>query len=122
VDPLGPPLIDQQEGVPLVRAGHPVAYYALLRLETPEPGVPSDPNRSVPTLRRAGIRWVVTSSNIRARVMAASRSYPREARFYRQLARHARLVARIPASLGPGVSLWQLGPRLEVPQPGAGWT
>jgi 4-amino-4-deoxy-L-arabinose transferase-like glycosyltransferase len=122
VDPLGPPLIDQEQGVRLVDAGHPVAYYALLRLQTPEPGVRADPNRNVAVLRRAGIRWVVTSNNIRARVMQASARYPREARFYRQLARHARLTARIPASLGPGVALWRLGPRLEAPQPGAGWT
>ena len=122
VDPLGPPLIDQAQGAPLARAGHPVAYYSLIRLESPEPGVPSDPNRSVTTLRRAGVRWVVTSNNIRARVMAAWRSYPREARFYRQLARHAHLVARIPWSLGPGVALWELGPRLVAPEPDADGT
>jgi 4-amino-4-deoxy-L-arabinose transferase-like glycosyltransferase len=121
VDPLGPPLIDQHQGVRLVRAGHPVAYYALLRLETPKPGAPADPNRNVTVLRRGGVRWVVTSNSIRARVMAARGRYPREARFYRQLSRQARLVARIPASLGPGVALWRLGPRLAAP-PGGGWS
>jgi len=122
VDPLGPPLIDRAQGVPLTKAGHAVAYYRLIRLQTPEPGVPPDPNRSLAALRRKGVRWVVTSSNIRARVMAARRSYPREARFYRQLARQARLVARIPASLGPGVALWQLGPGPQPPDGSAGPT
>jgi hypothetical protein len=115
LDPLGPPLLDRAEGLRLARAGHLLPYWGLVRLETPQPGVAADRRRNVRLLRKAGIRWVVTSDSIRSRVRSAAPRYPVERRFYRDLERTARLVTAVPASLGPGVRLWDLGPRRTGP-------
>jgi hypothetical protein len=109
-DPLGPPLLDYDDGMRLAEAGHEHPYYRLLRFETPLPGVRYDNRRSISRLRRYGIRYIVTSDDIERRVLAAAGQYRREARFYRELTRTARLVRRFPASLGPGVAVWDLGP------------
>ena len=109
VDPLGPPLVDRITGLKLTAAGHTVHWLRLIRLQTPQPGTPPDPKRSLALLHRYRVRWVLTSSDIERRVRAAPRAYPREIAFYRGIRRHAHVIYRVPASLGPGVTLWDLG-------------
>ena len=109
VDPLGPPLVDRITGLKLTAAGHTVHWLRLIRLQTPQPGTPPDPKRSLALLHRYRVRWVLTSSDIERRIRAAPRAYPREIAFYRGIRRHAHAIYRVPASLGPGITLWDLG-------------
>ena len=59
----------------------------VVRLQLPGPGRAFDPRRDVGVLRRDGFGWLVVGNGVADRVLAAADRYPREARFYRQLAR-----------------------------------
>ena len=111
VDPLGPPLIDRPTGRKLIAAGHDVHWLRIIRLQTPQPGIAADPKRSLSLLHRYRVRWVLTSADIERRVRAAPLAYPHEVAFYRAVRRHGRVVYRVSGSLGPGVTLWDLGSR-----------
>ncbi len=108
-DPLGPPLLTRDEGARLVVAGIQRPSYALIRFATPQPGQPTDPNRSVAGLRRQRVRWVITSGDIERRVMRARERYPAETRFYEDIRSQAKLALQVPPGPGPGATLWDLG-------------
>jgi 4-amino-4-deoxy-L-arabinose transferase-like glycosyltransferase len=59
----------------------------VVRLELPGPGRAFDPRRDVAALHRDGFGWLVVGDGVADRVLATAGDYPREARFYRQLAR-----------------------------------
>jgi hypothetical protein len=67
--------------------------YRVLGLKLPRPGQPYDPNRSVSRLRDRGVRYVVVTGAVEARVLAAASHYPRETRFYERLRHEPRLYA-----------------------------
>jgi 4-amino-4-deoxy-L-arabinose transferase-like glycosyltransferase len=83
----------------------------VLPLQLPAPWQPSDPNRSLGRLRRAGVQVVVATGAIADRVRAAADRYPREVRFYDQLRARARLLYRVAAGgdrTGPWVAVYRL--------------
>lgn len=69
----------------------PLTRRPVTRLELPGPGRPFDVDRDLARLRASGVRWLVVGGSVTDRVLAAEDDYPREARFYRELA------ARTPA-------------------------
>ncbi len=86
--------------------GHPIVGLAL-----PGPKRTFDPDRNVARLRREGVRYVLVTGAIADRVLAARNRYPREARFYDELRRHARRVYHVDGGgglSGPWVSLYLL--------------
>ena len=78
--PLGEPIAADSSTLPL--RGRDV-----LRLQLPGPGRAFDPDRSLERLRARGIRWLVLGGSVADRVLAAADAYPREAAFYREVAR-----------------------------------
>jgi hypothetical protein len=83
----------------------------VLRLELPGPQRRFDPDRSLPRLRRLGVRYVVVTGAITDRVLAARSSYPREARFYDELRRRTKRVYHLEPGgdlAGPWVAVYQL--------------
>jgi hypothetical protein len=88
----------------------PLVGYPVLPLQLPGPGRPSDPDRDVARLRARGIAYVLVTGAIADRVLAARDRYPREARFYDQLARTKRLyyVQKGHGLTGPWVAVYRL--------------
>jgi 4-amino-4-deoxy-L-arabinose transferase-like glycosyltransferase len=64
-------------------------HFRLLPLQLPGPKRPFDRNRNVSRLRELGVRYVVVTGAVTDRVLAARDHYPREARFYDELAANA---------------------------------
>jgi 4-amino-4-deoxy-L-arabinose transferase-like glycosyltransferase len=83
----------------------PLPGFRVTRLELPGPGRPHDPHRS---LARVGTQYVLVTGAVADRVLRAGDRYPYEARFYRDLRDHARVVY----SLDPGGGL--TGPWVRV--------
>lgn len=80
-------------------------------LQLPGPGRPSDPNRDVGRLRRAGIRLVVVTGAVADRVLAARDHYPREARFYDDLRKRTHRIYYVTpgdGKAGPWVAIYRL--------------
>jgi 4-amino-4-deoxy-L-arabinose transferase-like glycosyltransferase len=63
--------------------------FRLVSLQLPGPKRPFDLNRNVSRLREQGVRYVVVTGAVTDRVLAARDHYPREARFYDELAAKA---------------------------------
>ncbi len=85
--------------------------FPVLPLALPGPGRPSDPNRSIASLRRQGVSYVLVTGAIADRVLAARRRYPREARFYGELRTDAKrlyYVADGHGLNGPWVAVYRL--------------
>ena len=59
----------------------------VLRLELPGPGRRFDVDRDLERLRARGVRWLVVGGSVADRVLDAAAHYPREARFYGDVAR-----------------------------------
>ncbi len=107
----GPPLV-REDQLPHYRAAglDPVAY-RVVRLKLPVPGTP-ERTRDLARLRAQGVQYVVTSSRVRDRVLAAAADYPTLVEFYRQLDASAELVKEFgPGSgtRGPVLRLYRLG-------------
>jgi 4-amino-4-deoxy-L-arabinose transferase-like glycosyltransferase len=64
-------------------------HFRLVPLQLPGPKRPFDRNRNVSHLREQGVRYVVVTGAVTDRVLAARDHYPREARFYDELAANA---------------------------------
>jgi 4-amino-4-deoxy-L-arabinose transferase-like glycosyltransferase len=64
-------------------------HFRLVPLQLPGPKRPFDQNRNVSRLREQGVRYVVVTGAVTDRVLAARDHYPREARFYDELAANA---------------------------------
>lgn len=89
----------------------PLAGRRVLTLRLPGPSFPFDPNRDLAVLRRQGVRYVVATGAVAARVLAARDRYPREARFYDQLQAQTRRLFRVEAGgglTGPWVAVYRL--------------
>ena len=90
----------------------PLQGFRVLPLALPGPGRPSDTNRDLTRLRRAGIRYVVVTGAVEDRVLAAASAYPRETSFLRAL-RGERLVYRVDPGnrlVGPWLRVYRLYP------------
>ena len=106
----GPPLV-QENALDHYRAAglDPVAY-RVVRLKLPAPGTP-DRSRDLTRLRRQGVEYVVVSSRVDDRVLAAPEVYPTAVAFYEQLAAEAELVKEFrpgPGERGPVLKLYRL--------------
>jgi hypothetical protein len=83
----------------------------VLRFELPAPWQGPDPLRDLERLRGRGVDYVVVTGATADRVLAAAEHYPREARFYAELARDAtRVYRRNPGDgyAGPWVAVYRL--------------
>ena len=83
----------------------------VLPLLLPGPHRGFDPNRDVARLRAEGVRYVVVTGAVADRVLAAAAAYPREARFYGDLAGAAVQVYEIRSGggvTGPWVRVYRL--------------
>ena len=88
----------------------PVAY-RLVRLRLPAPETP-DPDRDLERLRRDGIEYVLVSSRISDRVLAAPQVYPTAVEFYERLDAEAELVREFRPGAderGPVLKLYRVG-------------
>ena len=84
----------------------------VIALRLPGPGRPFDPRRDVSELRRLGVRYVFVTGAVTDRVLRAADRYPREAAFYRSLARRAVVAFAVSARgaySGPWVRIYELG-------------
>lgn len=82
-----------------------------LPLLLPGPGRAFDRNRDVGRLRAGGVRYVVVTGAVADRVLRARAAYPREARFYDDLARSATRVLDVEPGAGrtgPWVRVYRL--------------
>ena len=110
VENYGPPLV-REDVVDHYRAAglDPVAY-RLIRLQLPAPGVP-ERSRDLDRLRERGVEYVVVSSRVRDRVLAAPEVYPAIVDFYRRLDAETELVKEFrpgPGERGPVLSLYRI--------------
>jgi 4-amino-4-deoxy-L-arabinose transferase-like glycosyltransferase len=82
----------------------------VLDLQLPGPGRPTDPNRDVARLRAQGVRYVLVTASVTDRVLHARADYPRESRFYDDLARLRPVVDVEPGHglAGPWVRLYRI--------------
>ena len=88
----------------------PVAY-RVVRLRLPAPETP-DPDRDLERLRRDGVEYVLVSSRISDRVLAAPEVYPAAVEFYGRLDAEAELVREFrpgAGERGPVLKLYRLG-------------
>ena len=90
----------------------PLEGRPVVRLGLPGPGRPVDPRRDVGRLEAAGVELVLVSGAVADRVLAARQRYPREARFYDELARKAEVAFQAgpddPGLAGPWVRVYRL--------------
>jgi 4-amino-4-deoxy-L-arabinose transferase-like glycosyltransferase len=89
----------------------PLEHRRVVRLELPGPGRPSDPRRSLPALRAAGVRWLLVSGAVTDRVLEARKDYPAESAFYDALGRRRPAYQLLPDGdelAGPWVRVYRL--------------
>lgn len=87
----GPPLVARLDLASYHAEGLRPAYYRLRRLKLPLPGQPA-PQHSMRWLREHRVEYVILSSAVYGRVLAAPGHYPALVRFYAALERRAELV------------------------------
>jgi hypothetical protein len=111
----GPPLVRVRDEKYYRSAGLETPAYRVLRLRLPAPGVPNR-SHSLDWLREKDADYVIVSSKVYDRVLAAAGAYPELAAFYRSLDEDAELVevfAPGPGERGPVLKLY----RLAAPTP-----
>ncbi len=110
VENYGPPLVPEG-ALPSYRdAGLDPVAYRLVRLKVPLPGTP-ERTRDLDRLREQGVEYVVVSSKVRDRVLAAPEVYPTIVDFYRRLDAETELVKEVrpgPDERGPVLRLYRL--------------
>ncbi len=113
VENYGPPLVREDQLPHYRQRGLDPVAYRLVRLKLPVPGTP-ERTHDLARLREQGVQYVVTSSSVRDRVLAAAADYPELAGFYRRLDEEAELVEVFrpgPGERGPALRLYRLSPR-----------
>jgi 4-amino-4-deoxy-L-arabinose transferase-like glycosyltransferase len=107
----GPPLVAVRDEKYYRHAGLETPAYRILRLRLPAPGVPNR-SHSLDWLLEKNADYVIVSSKVYDRVLAAADTYPELAAFYRSLDEQAELVevfAPGPGERGPVLKLYRLG-------------
>ncbi len=110
VENYGPPLVREGQLHHYRAAGLDPVAFRLVKLKLPLPGIP-ERTRDLDRLREQGVEYVVTSSRVRDRVLAAAADYPAPAEFYRRLDAEAELVREFrpgPGERGPVLKLYRL--------------
>ncbi len=110
VENYGPPLVREDQLPHYRAAGLDPAAYRLVRLKLPVPGTP-ERTHDLERLREQGVQYVVVSSRVRDRVLAAAADYPELVAFYRRLDAEAELVREFrpgPGERGPVLRLYRL--------------
>jgi hypothetical protein len=110
VEPYSPPLVPHSSFPFFTAAGYRTAYYRLVRLPLPLPGR-RDWRHNLSFLRRRDVQYVIVSSDVYQRVLAAPLVYPRQVAFYERLAQQARLIKRFapgPGERGPTILVYRL--------------
>ena len=117
--PAGSTIATENYSAPLVRtrdeehfrsAGLATPSYGIIRLRLPAPGVPNR-SHSLEWLREKNADYVIVSSKVYDRVLAAADQYPELAAFYRDLDEQAELVQTFapgPGERGPVLKLYRL--------------
>jgi hypothetical protein len=109
-EPYGPPLVPRRVVSFYRQAGVATPSYHIVRLPLPLPGAPDTRDRMHFLVER-DVRYVVITSSIYDRVLAARTVYPEQVAFYEQLARHGRLMRTFtpgPGQHGPQIRLYRL--------------
>ena len=109
-DPYGPPLVGRRALRFYRAAGAEAVAYRIYRLPLPLPAQP-DHRHSLAWLKDHGVGYVIVSSDVYDRVLAARDAYPDQVRFYRRLAATAHLVRTFapgPDHPGPTLKLYRL--------------
>lgn len=109
-EPYSPPLVPRSSLPFYNAAGHRPSYYRLVRLPLPLPGR-DDRRHHIAYLRVRKVRYVVLSSEVYERVLAAPLVYPSQVRFYERLAQRGRLLKRFtpgPGERGPTILVYLL--------------
>lgn len=107
----GPPLVARLDLASYHAEGLRPAYYRLRRLKLPLPGQPA-PRHSMRWLREHRVEYVILSSAVYERVLAAPAHYPSLVRFYAALERRAELVKVFhprAGERGPVIKVYRLG-------------
>ncbi len=110
IDTYGPPLVRHRDARYYHAAGLDPVAYRIFKLKLPVPGEP-DRRHSLHFLRRRAVEYVIVTSTVYDRILAAAADYPRLARFYERLGKRAELVKIFrpqPGERGPVIKLYQL--------------
>jgi hypothetical protein len=113
----GPPLVRAADEKYYLAAGRATPAYHLVRLKLPGPGVP-DRRRHIGWLRARRVGYVIVSSRVYGRVLAAAGRYPELVAFYRRLAQEGVLLTTLrphPGEPGPVLKVYRLDPRSRAP-------
>jgi 4-amino-4-deoxy-L-arabinose transferase-like glycosyltransferase len=110
VENYGPPLVREDVLDHYRAAGLDPVAFRLLRLKLPAPETP-DRLRDLRRLRRQDVEYVLVSSRIYERVLAAPQEYPTIVEFYEELDAEGELVKEFrpgPGETGPVLKLYRL--------------
>ena len=117
VDTYGPPLVRRIDTPYFREAGIDPVYYRIVKLKLPVPGEP-DRRHSFRFLRSHDVDYVIVTSGVYDRILAAAGHYPRLVNFYERLEAKADLVKVFrpgPEGRGPVIKLYQLtGPQASA--------
>jgi hypothetical protein len=106
----GPPLVPAKQMPFYLRAGLTPPSYTIYQLRLPLPGA-SDPRARLRFLVAHKVAYVVLSSAVDSRVLAARATYPLQVAFYQGLGRLARPVVTFrprPGEQGPVITVYRL--------------
>jgi len=112
----GPPLVPRYDLRYFTAASLTTPSYHIYKLRLPLPGG-HDPKARLKYLIRHKVTYVVLSSDVDARVLAARAVYPAQVAFYEELSRFGRLIATFaprPGERGPVIRVYRLPATLTV--------
>jgi hypothetical protein len=116
MEPYGPPLVPSFDLRFYTEASLTTPSYTIYKLPLPVPGG-GDPKARLRLLVAHKVAYVVLSSDVDNRVLAARATYPLQVAFYEELSRHGRLVATFtprPGERGPMITVYWLPPSLTL--------
>ena len=116
MEPYGPPLVTRLDLRYYTEASLTTPSYLIYPLPLPLPGA-RDPRARLRFLVAHKVGYVVLSSEVDSRVLAARATYPAQVAFYEELSRHGRLIARFlprPGEQGPVITVYRLPPSLTL--------